>query len=236
MRRCLTVVMLEGFGLLECGFPDRFSCISSQHPEKENNLGLFCPVLQLSHLFFFFKGVWTSDKSSVLCKAWEEVLIQLWENTLPSSISWHVASFANVELILQRQWMAREWHFLVQEISLFFPLPAGSLCSILGKCLYSQRANSLLVWITPFLWLFLLVLLFSSFTKERASEWNLILKEKKKMAWKTLPVSYWAWTPWVPTVASPSFVHSIRFSAIEIKWWVLSLGSVRVGGLSLPSE
>lgn len=72
-----------------------------------------------------------------------------WENTIPSSISWHVASLANVELILQRQWMARLTLFSPRNEVYFF-LCLQVPCSILGKCLYSQKANSLLVWITPF--------------------------------------------------------------------------------------
>lgn len=140
-----------------------------------------------------------------------------WENTLPSSISWHVASFANVELILQRQWMARVTLFSPRNEVYFF-LCLQAPCSILGKCLYSQRANSLLVWITPFPWLFLLVLLFSSFTKGKGIRMESYFEREKKNGLKDSSCKLLSLTPRFPIVASPSLYILLGFSAIEIPW------------------
>ena len=139
-----------------------------------------------------------------------------WENTLPSSISWHVASRANVQLILQRQWMARVTLFSPRNEVYFF-LCLQFPCSILGKCLYSQRANSLLVWITcP--WLFPLVLLFSSFTKGRGIGMESYFEKEKKNGLKDSSCKLLSLTPQFPILASPSLDILLGFSAFEIPW------------------
>lgn len=152
-----------------------------------------------------------------------------WENTLPSSISWCCI------LCQRRAYLAKTVDGQSDTFSprneVYFSF-ACRLLGILGKCLYSQRANSLLVWITPFPWLFLLVLLFSSFTKGKGIRMESYFeREKRKWLGRLFPVSYWAWTRF-PNCSITLFVHSIRILSHWNPMRVLSLGSVREGGLS----
>lgn len=179
--------------------------------------------------------MWDSDKSSNLCKVWEEALLPFGKTPshlqfpVPHQCRAYLPKAADSRMTFLRLRYGIYFSFACSFLAVFW----GSILMLLGEKLIDLDSYSFSVLSC------LHFFFFCSFTRVigfiRASEGNWVLREKKEYAWKALPGRKWQYV----ATAADSSVLSVESLSLDVfidtqPTWehMLSVGSIRIGGLA----